>query len=168
MKLPDTEAIGKNHVAAAVTILIASSLAGFFLLNSGADTAAVVTTPHDGGNFSTDIGTPVRVNFFVSNPGQETIELDVEESKLDFDADWNFWERAEYHTKDRISLTGENNQSTLEIPPQETRYVSAKFVTPLQEGVYEVELIGHLEDDEFSTAVKVAVENRSSADTSTG
>ena len=168
MELPDPGELGKNHVAVPATILVVSTIAGFFLLNSGGSVEPVVTTPYDGGNFSTDIGTPVRVNFFVSNPGQESIELNVEETELEFDADWNFWERAEYHTEDRISVTGEDNKSVLEIPPGDSRYVSAKFVTPLQEGVYEVELVGSLEDSEFSKGATIAVENRSSVDTATG
>lgn len=167
MELPDTGEIGENPVTVAATILVLSTITGFLLLGNGDETNPVVTTPHDGGNFSTDIGTPVRVNFFISNPDKNPINVDVDESELKFDADWNFWERPEYHTENRISLIGENNQSVLEIPAGETRYISAKFVTPLQEGVYEVELIGVTENDEFSKKVTLAVENRSSVNTPT-
>lgn len=167
MEIPNVGKMGEDPITVAAIILIVSTVTGFFLLGGGDETEPVVTTPYDGGNFSTDIGTPVRVNFFVSNPSKDSIEVDIDKSELKFDSDWNFWERPDYHTENRVSLTGENNQSMLEIPSGETRYISAKFVTPLQEGVYEVELIGVTEDDEFSKKVAVAVENRSSSDTST-
>lgn len=145
-------------IIAALAIGVVSAL--FTVATQGSGTSGlVVTTPYENSNFSTDIGTPVRVDFYINNPTGSNVSFDVDESNLDFSTNWSFWSRPNYDTREKVSLVAEENKSELVIPVNESRFVSAKFVTPLKEGVYDVELKGETNHGDFSKKVTVVAEN---------
>lgn len=149
------------HTAIIAALAIGVISAFFTVATQGSgNQGLVVTTPYENGNFSTEIGRPVRVDFYVHNPTDSKVSFDVGESNLKFGTNWSFWSHPDYDTREKVSLVAEENKSEIVIPANESRFVSAKFVTPLQEGVYEVELQGETDHGDFSKKVTVVAENR--------
>jgi hypothetical protein len=123
----------------------------------------IVTTPFDGGNLSTEIGTDVEMNFYVRNTGQKPLRVDMQTVDLEFDRDWRFWSRDGFNSRDTTFVSANSSGDILEVESRNYQRINVKFTTPLDEGVFNLTLAGETSRGDFEKGVEVVVVNETAA-----